>query len=46
MEALRNGWQSSLHENHGEASDTSTKKVLGELKKNRELSNEILSKAR
>ena len=44
--ALKAGWQASLNENHAEASDTSTKKVLGELKKNKELSKEILSNAR
>lgn len=44
--ALKAGWQASLNENHAEASDTSTKKVLGELKKNKELSKEMLSNAR
>lgn len=44
--ALKAGWQASLNENHAEASDTSTKKVLGELKKNKDLSKEMLHNAR
>lgn len=46
VNALKAGWQSSLNENHAEASDTATKKVLGELKKNKELSDEMLSNAK
>lgn len=44
--ALKAGWQASLNENHAEASDTATKKTLGELKKNKELSKEMLSNAK
>lgn len=44
--ALKAGWQASLNENHAEASDTATKKTLGEIKKNKELSQEMLSNAR
>jgi hypothetical protein len=43
---LRNGWQQSLNENHAEASETSTKKAIEEIKKNKELSNEMLDHAR
>lgn len=46
VNALKAGWQASLNENHAEASDTATKKVLGELKKNKELSDEMLSNAK
>jgi hypothetical protein len=44
--ALKAGWQASLSENHAEASDTATKKTLNELKKNKKLSDEIVSNAR
>lgn len=44
--ALKAGWQASLNENHAEASDTATKKVLNELKKNKDLSDEMLSNAK
>lgn len=46
VETLRNGWQQSLNENHAEASDTSTKKAIEDIKKNKDLRNEMLSKAR
>lgn len=46
VNALKAGWQASLNENHAESSDTATKKVLGELKKNKDLSNEMLHNAR
>lgn len=39
--ALKAGWQASLSENHAEASDTSTQKVISEIKKNKELSDEM-----
>ena len=44
--ALKAGWQASLNENHAEASETATKKTLGELKKNKALSNEMLNNAK
>lgn len=45
-EALRNGWQASLNENHAESDETATKKALEEIKKNKPLSNEMVKKAR
>lgn len=45
-EALKNGWQASLNENHAEASETATKKALDEIKKDKSLSNEMVTKAR
>lgn len=45
-EALRNGWQASLNENHAETSDTATKKVLNEISKNKPLADEIVKNAR
>lgn len=44
--ALKAGWQASLNENHAEASDTSTKKVLEELKNNKALCDEMVSEAK
>ena len=45
-EALKNGWQASLNENHAEASETATKKALDEIKKDKSLSNEMVAEAR
>ena len=45
-EALRNGWQASLNENHAESDETATKKALEEIKKNKPLSDEMVKKAR
>ena len=44
--ALKAGWQASLSENHAEASDSATKKVLNEVKKNKELSDEMMQVAK
>ena len=46
VEALKNGWQASLNENHAEASETATKKALDEINKNKSLSDEMITKAR
>ena len=46
LSALRNGWQQSLNENHAEASETSVKKAIDQIKKNKDLRNEMLSNAK
>lgn len=46
VEALRNGWQASLNENHAESDETATKKTLEEVKKNKALSEEMVNNAR
>lgn len=45
-EALRNGWQASLNENHAEADETATRKAVDEIKKNKALNDEITQNAR
>lgn len=45
-EALRNGWQASLNENHAESDETATKKAIAEIKKNKPLSKEMVDTAR
>ena len=45
-EALRNGWQASLNENHAEADETATRKAVDEIKKNKALNAEITQNAR